>query len=92
MRFEKTFSRASDKKKIPLPAVATINDVRSRINATTCDNKDRDQIARQWMNPEKGLMGKWKINRTSVTLLSSEQLDQATPEAVTPILSSYMSQ
>lgn len=26
MRFEKTFSRASDKKKIPLSAVAPIND------------------------------------------------------------------
>lgn len=44
------------------------------------------------MNPEEARMGKWKINRTSVTSLSSEQPDQATPEADYPIPSSYMSQ
>lgn len=40
MRSEKTFSRASNIKKIPLPAVAPNNDVRSRIDAATCDHKD----------------------------------------------------
>ena len=42
MRFKKTFTRASDKNRIPLPAIAPINDIRSRIHAATHDHRDRD--------------------------------------------------